>query len=108
MPDTGRQPFDGAGLQNERTSLAWVRTSLSLIGLGLFVAKQSGSMKVAVPLIVAVVAVAAWAITATEAQHHERHRALRAGDPVVALHHVSVMTAAALTLAVCSLLIVVT
>ena len=103
-----RASFDGAGLQNERTSLAWVRTSLSLLGVGVLVAKQSGTLTVALGLMVVVAVVAGWVITETEVRHHARHQALQAGDPIVALHHVSAMAAVVTALAATSLVIVVT
>jgi len=79
-------PWDD-GLQNERTTLAWVRTALALFGTGALVARHAGRSTVAVALLVASVAAAVGIILESERRHHWRGHALRAGDPVLAVHH---------------------
>lgn len=99
---------DAGGLQNERTTLAWQRTALSLAGVGAFVAKQSGSMGIAAALLAVVALVVGWMVTRADQLHRTRHGALRDGDPVVALHHVTAVAVLTTALAASSFLIVVT
>ena len=88
------EPWDD-GLQNERTTLSWVRTSLSLLGAGALVAKQTPVGALAIALLVSTVVVAGTMIAASERRHHARGEALRAGDPIGALRHLLLTTAAA-------------
>jgi putative membrane protein len=98
-------PWDD-GLQNERTTLAWVRTALSLLGTGALVAKQTGETVTAVALLVLTVVAAVVMILESERRHHWRGHALVAGDPVVAMHHLLVMAAIATGLSVVGVVIV--
>ncbi len=98
-------PWDD-GLQNERTTLAWVRTALSLLATGALVARQTSVTVAAVALLVLTVVTAVVMILESERRHHWRGHALLAGDPVVALHHLLVTAAIATGLSVTGLLIV--
>lgn len=89
-------PWDD-GLQNERTTLAWVRTALALLATGALAAKQAGGATVGLALLVLTVVVAVVMILESERRHRWRGHALRAGDPVLAMHHLlitAVVTAA--------------
>lgn len=87
------------GLQNERTTLAWIRTALSLLGTGVLAGKQSGSTAAAIVVILVAAGAAGVMILGSERRHHRRGLALEAGDPVVGLHHL--LATAAVTTAVC-------
>lgn len=98
-------PWDD-GLQNERTTMAWVRTALALLGTGALVARQTGTTELAVSLLVVSVVAAVVIILESERRHHWRGHALLAGDPVVALHHVLATAAVTTLLAVVGLALV--
>lgn len=98
-------PWDD-GLQNERTTLAWVRTALSLLATGALVAKQTGEAVVAIALLVLTVVTAVVMILESERRHTWRGHALLVGDPVVAVHHLLVTAAIATGLSGAGLVIV--
>lgn len=104
--DDAPPPWDD-GLQNERTTLAWVRTALALLGTGALVARQAGDATVAVALLGLAVVTAVVMILESERRHHWRGYALRAGDPVLAMHHLLATAALATAIAVAGLAIVV-
>lgn len=86
MSDPLEQPWD-EGHPNERTTLAWVRTALSLLGTGALVAKQSGEALPAMAILTLTLATTVVMILESERRHHRRGHALLQGDPVVAMHH---------------------
>ena len=102
----GAPPEPRPGTQSERTTLAWVRSALSLVGVGALLAKQSDSVVLAVPVLVTVAAVAVWMIARAERRHHDRGGVLEHGDPVVAFHQVAATTVAVTAMAAGSLLLV--
>lgn len=97
-----------SGLTNERTTMAWQRTALAFVAAGALVARQSHSAPIALPVLAGVVVVAGWMLVAAGRRYSHRGGALRAGDPVVAVHHVATTAVAATALAVASLAIVAT
>lgn len=98
-------PWDD-GLQNERTTLAWVRTALGMLGTGALIARQAGGTEVAIALLVVTVVAAVVMILESERRHHWRGHALLAGDPVVATHHLLATAAIATALAVVGLALI--
>lgn len=94
------------GLQNERTTLAWVRTALAVLGCGALLAKQTSSIWAAAAVLAYASGAAGVMIYRSEHRHHVRDRALRAGDPVIALHHVLATAIAACILSVGGLVLV--
>jgi len=96
----------GGGLQNERTTMAWIRTALSLLGTGALAARQTGS-GLAAAIVLGIAAVAAGGLIADAERRHEgRRAAILAGDPVVALHHVAALAALVAALGLLSVLVV--
>jgi uncharacterized membrane protein YidH (DUF202 family) len=89
----------GRGAAQERTTLAWVRTALSLVALAALVARQSGSVPVAVLVLGFAVLAAGWLIVHIE-HRHPAHPA--APVPVLGV------TALSITLALVALALVVT
>jgi putative membrane protein len=73
-------------LANERTYLAWIRTSLALIAVGLVAAKAIEFEHDALRWIVSVPPIVGGAALALEARARWRayERAMRAGDPLPA------------------------
>lgn len=72
------------GAQNERTRLAWQRTTLSLVACALVVARLVGSRAVVAGVIIAVASlVVAAALTwSTRARYASAQTALHAGRPL--------------------------
>jgi uncharacterized membrane protein YidH (DUF202 family) len=99
-------PWDD-GLQNERTTLAWVRTALALLATGALVARQTGEIVASIALLVLTVVTSVVMILESERRHHSRGHALLAGDPVVAMHHLLVTAAIATGLSAAGVVIVV-
>lgn len=84
--EPGDGPWD-AGLQPERTTLAWIRTALTLTVVSLLTARLAGESG---PLAAAVglggTTVAALLVAVQRRRHYRRDRTLRAGvtlDPAV-------------------------
>lgn len=102
-PTTG--PWD-PGLQNERTTLAWSRTALSVVALGAVTAKQSG--RIGGVLLVGVLVVAGVMVAHADRRHRRRNKRLRSGAAVGALAEAVAATGIVLALAACSLLVTVT
>jgi len=74
------RPWD-AGLQNERTSLAWLRTSLSLLGCAALVAERSGSVLPAVVVLGGSSLAAGAAMRAGSRRTGEQTDRLHRGEP---------------------------
>ncbi len=103
----GHLPPWGAGLQNERTTLAWSRTTLSLVGVGLFLARETGSITAALAIL-AVVALAAGALLrGADRRHHHRGGRSSAEGQVLALVPVAVTSAVVAALAAGALVLVI-
>ena len=96
-------------LANERTYLAWVRTSLALVAVGLVAAKAIEFDHAALRWIVAVPPVLGGAALALEARARWRayERAMRAGDPLPAGGSIGLVSALVAAYAVVVLLAVV-
>lgn len=97
-------PLDG-GLQNERTSLAWTRTALSMLGTGALLAKQADSIQLAVVVLVLVGALGTWLLVRAGHHHRDRHGRLSAGADLEALPELAVITAAAVAFAAAGLVV---
>ena len=85
MPIPGTEPDYRFTYANERTFLAWIRTSVGLIGLGLIVAQllpadgvPGGSFTIGLPLIALGAATALGALR----QHRANDRAMRDERPL--------------------------
>jgi putative membrane protein len=94
-----------AGLPNERTALAWTRTSLSIVAVGALVAKQSGSTAAAIAVIAAVALATGWLMTHNDRRHRSRHHG--AAGASVAPGHVAAIAAMVAALSVLSAVIVI-
>jgi uncharacterized membrane protein YidH (DUF202 family) len=78
------RPWD-AGLQPERTSLAWVRTALGFVGVSLLTARLAAEAgPVALVVALAGTVVSALLVWMQAHRHPRRDRALRGGEPVPA------------------------
>lgn len=93
------------GLAGERTAMAWVRTALSIFGLSALVARQSGSLPVAILVVGIAVVVAVWLIVDAERRH-----TVRGGtpSPITAPGAVLVATTLSLLLTAVALVLVAT
>jgi putative membrane protein len=78
---TAREVWD-AGLQPERTSLAWQRTALTLLGVGLLIPKLAWAVLDLWTLVPAglVVAVAIFVLVAGHQRYRATHEVLTTGD----------------------------
>lgn len=96
---TGVSTPGDPGLQNERTTLAWSRTTLSIVGLGALAAKESDSVVLGGTLLL-VVGVATLAIAdQTNRRHRRRNLRLRTGESVDAFAEIAITTAIVVLLA---------
>jgi uncharacterized membrane protein YidH (DUF202 family) len=100
-------PWD-AGLQNERTTLAWLRSALSFVAAGMLVANQVESLPVAAVVLGGVLLAAGGMVGASERRHRRRNVSLHEGRSVVSLPEVVLAAGAALGLAGTGLVLVVT
>lgn len=100
-------PWD-AGLQNERTTLAWLRSALAFAGAGMWVAKQSDPSWLALVVLAGTVVAATGMAAMAERRHRARTIGLHEGRPVVSWPSVALTAAATSGLAVVGLLVVVT
>lgn len=78
-----QEPWD-PGLQNERTTLAWVRSALSFAAVGTLVAKQAGGAATFGVLMVLALLTATLMAATAERRHHGREGALRSSRSVAA------------------------
>ncbi|MEO3856444.1 DUF202 domain-containing protein [Acrocarpospora sp. B8E8] len=99
-------PFD-AGLQPERTLLAWRRTCLSLVvGSAIVVRVTASGVSVLVALVALVLAAAGW--LAATLRYRRAHRSLARPEPRLGLGGVTVTVCACAALLLgCSALILV-
>lgn len=86
--------------------MAWLRTAMALVAVGVLVARQSGSVAAGAVILVAVVLVAGSMLAEAEHRHHVRRPGRGAGDVAGVLRHVAATATAATALAVCSAVIV--
>lgn len=100
-------PWDD-GVANERNTLAWQRTSLSLVATGAVLAKASGSAIMAGVIFGAVVAGAGLLVLHADRRQHRRHASLHAREDVTAPVDLALTTVIAVTLAVCGLVVIAT
>ena len=92
----GPEPDPRVSYANERTHLAWLRTSLGLMTAGLAVTQllppfqfAGGRRSIGLPLI----ALGIWAAAASYRQWSANEQAIRAGTPIPKSHLVPVVTA---------------
>lgn len=95
------------GLQNERTSLAWVRASLSVVGAGALLARASGSSPplAAAVLVVALVVGLALHVSADRTRRR-RVSALARGDEIVSPTPLLATAVATIALAVVAVAVI--
>lgn len=85
MTEATPTPFEADGLQNERTALAWVRTSLSLAGAGALLARAAaGSPPLAAAVLGVALVVGVSLFVSSDRARHRRALALERGEPIVA------------------------
>src|SRR3546814_20569579 len=68
------------GLQNERTTLAWVRTALSFVAAGTLAGKQTGAGVTFAALVMASLPAAAGMVVTAERRSAHRYARLAAGQ----------------------------
>jgi hypothetical protein len=100
-------PGEGSAAQ-VRTDMAWARTALSLVGLAALVARQSGSVVVAVVVLVLAVPAVALLLRDIQRRQPARLAALAAGHDVTAPGSVLALTAITVALALLGLTLVAT
>lgn len=98
----------GPGLPNERTTLAWSRTGLSVVAVGLLTARQLQSVLAGGVLMVAVVLIAGAMVARADRRHHRRTTNLWTGVTIGAHAEIAAATAIALTLAACAFFVAAT
>ncbi len=96
------------GLQRERTSLAWSRTALSVLAVGALLAKQSGSLSLAVAVLALVVAASVGMLVLADRRHRTDHRATAPHEFVPATAENLAATVAVVVLALSGLVVLVT
>src|SRR3546814_19350438 len=94
------------GLQNERTTLAWVRTALSFVAAGTLTGKQTGAGVTFAALVMASLAAAAVLVVTAERRYAHRYDQLAAAPHIVSLPAVTVTAAGTIILGLVSLSIV--
>ncbi len=96
------------GVQNERTSLAWSRTALSLAACSLLLARLAQLQDVAVALVIALAGVlSSVALLVTgEVRYRRSARRLPSARPIVGPVPIALLTAGTLLLGVVALLLV--
>lgn len=104
---TGPANQPGRGLQNERTTMAWVRTTLAFVAVGVLVARQAGTALIAVVVATAVFVAAGSMLWVAERAHVARHGAVDIGAPVAAPTRVAAAALSVTAVACCALAIVV-
>ncbi len=84
LEDVGETPDPRFTMANERTYLAWIRTSLGLLAAGVAVAEFLDSTSEAVRLAIAVPLIALGAATALSAfgEWERKERAMRLKEPL--------------------------
>ena len=87
------------GLQPERTSLAWLRTGLGMVGLSLLLVREATRVSEWMIVGCLVAAITAATFTFTQPAHVRRTQNLSNGRPVASLAGVVAATAMVLVLA---------